>query len=286
MKNSKCTMIKLARLVRSAGATVAGRFRVEDHRYLFWSVYHPYNFGDWVGPFLYHCMTGREPWFALPDSLSRRSVYMTAGSILGLVKGNAIVWGSGIHRSDQNFPRPWQTLAVRGPLSRQAFLRQGYPCPEVYGDPAILLPEVCRPEPTGRRYGLGLVPHFRDRELVEATVRGRDDVTVIDVRYPIEEVVSRIASCDRIASSSLHGLIVAHAYGVPAKWVFWRHTSGDGVKYADYFRSADVEPYEPLALPVDGPPDVAWLRDQVDETPLPDLGPLRGPLLAACPLAR
>jgi pyruvyltransferase len=228
-------------------------------------------------------MTGREAWFTLPASLSRSSVYMTAGSILGAVRSNAIVWGSGILRTNQTFPRPWRTLAVRGPLSRQAFLAQGYPCPEVYGDPAILLPDVWRPEVSGRRYALGLVPHFRERELVEATVRGRDDITVIDVRHPIDEVVSRIVSCDRIASSSLHGLIVAHAYGVPAKWVFWRHTSGDGVKYFDYFRSADAEPYKPLALSVDGPPDMERLRDQVDAALLPDLEPLREPLLAACP---
>ena len=70
--------------------------------------------------------------------------------------------------------------------------------------------------------------------------RWRDSaqLQLIDIQDPIETVIDRIASCDCIASSSLHGLIVSHAYGVPAVWIKFRDLpSGDDVKFHDYYLS-------------------------------------------------
>jgi pyruvyltransferase len=53
-------------------------------------------------------------------------------------------------------------------------------------------------------------------------------------------VIDDIASCDAIASSSLHGVITANAYGIPAAWLeFSSKIGGDGMKYIDYFQSVD-----------------------------------------------
>jgi len=56
------------------------------------------------------------------------------------------------------------------------------------------------------------------------------------------EVARQIASCTKIVSSSLHGIIAAHAYGIPAAWVqFSDKLSGDGIKFADHFASVGSE---------------------------------------------
>ena len=161
----------------------------------------------------------------------------------------------------------------------------GFECPEVYGDPAILLPDVHMPRCGIEPVALGIVPHFKDLAAVSAQYPKDEQSRVIDVTNPVEDVVDHIASCERIASSSLHGLIVAQAYGVRAGWVeFSDNLDGDGVKFLDYLASGSVFLSESKG-PLDArdPLSIEELMAFVDEFPQPDLAPLRRPLLAACP---
>ena len=60
-------------------------------------------------------------------------------------------------------------------------------------------------------------------------------VTVINVRRHPSAVIRDIASCGAILSSSLHGLVVADSYGIPAAWTSGSPplTGGD-FKFQDY----------------------------------------------------
>lgn len=278
-------LMKMASGVRGLIAAAISTARKEDPQALYWSTYYPCNFGEMIGPFLYQRITGREAWFSLPSDYSRSSVYVTVGSILGASRRNAIVWGSGVLRTDQEFTRPWRTHAVRGPFSWRAYRRQGYRCPEVFGDPAILLPMVYKPEAPPKRYDIGLVPHFRDLRCARARLTQdlAERVAIVDVRQPIEDVVEKIRMCKRIASSSLHGLVVAHAYGVPAQWVNLGHVSGDGVKYQDYFHSVGIADARPVPLADESGAFGVVLARAVEEAPLPSMSQLQIPLLDACP---
>src|SRR5699024_7687362 len=60
----------------------------------------------------------------------------------------------------------------------------------------------------------------------------------------IEEVVKQICSCEYILSTSLHGLIVAHAYSIPALWLKKGYIDTDGFKFKDYFSSVDIPLYD------------------------------------------
>jgi hypothetical protein len=267
--------------MRAVGERAAAQLRHEGKNSVYWSVYYPPNFGDWVGPYLFLRLTGREPYFRLPDGLSRSTVYFTAGSILGLVESNCIVWGSGIIAHGQRFPRPWRTHAVRGPYTRRAFLDQGYECPEVYGDPAILLPRVYDGS-RQKTHELGVIPHFRDYPEVAAWYRDDPAIKIIDVRHALEKVVDDITACRATVSSSLHGVIVSHAYGIPSAWVrFSDRLGGDGVKFLDYFASAGVA--DAAAVDVRQRIDGTRLREMALAAVQPRLEPLMDPLLRACP---
>jgi hypothetical protein len=63
----------------------------------------------------------------------------------------------------------------------------------------------------------------------------------------IDRVLEEITKSQFILSSSLHGLIIAHAYQVPAIWI--RHSDlGEGnnvcFKFHDYFSSVDIPLYD------------------------------------------
>ena len=69
---------------------------------------------------------------------------------------------------------------------------------------------------------------------------------IIDSRTRnIEHIIDEINKCERILSSSLHGIIVAHAYNIPALWI----KKGDigslnGFKFKDYFSSVNIPFYD------------------------------------------
>ena len=223
-----------------------------DFPMYWWSGVGNRNFGDVVGPYLVEKITDKKP--LLVTKKYRYTYYLTVGSILKYSSKNAIIWGSGIISRGQNIKKPKATYAVRGPLSRDRLLELGYECPEVYGDPALLLPRFYQPTKTQDKE-LGIIPHFVDFENISAGMSQllfKDEersIKLINLLDPIEKVIDDIASCKRIVSSSLHGLITAHTYGIPALWVcFSDQIKGDNVKYHDYFLSVGITPYEAYDL--------------------------------------
>lgn len=249
---------------------------------MFWWRGPPDNFGDWIGPYLYRARTGHEPLYRRPNNRSPTTTLVTAGSLIHTVQQDCVVWGSGIIRRNSPVRRPQETLAVRGPLTRQRFLVLGYPCPEVYGDPAILMPLHCNPGPSSG-LPLALVPHYVHFEEAVRLYGSEPAVRIVDVRQPVEVVVQAITSCPAVISSSLHGLIIAHSYGLPAaRGVFATGLGGDGVKFDDYLLSGGVyETPEPVFLSNVRPVDE--LVSLANEAPFPDLESLRPGLLVSCP---
>lgn len=256
-------------------------FRREAHDNLYWSIYYPPNFGDWLAPYLYIKIAGHEPRFMLPNDFSLRRVCIAGGSTLSAIKSNCAVWGSGIMNRNQHFRRPWKCTAVRGPYTRQRFLKLGYSCPEIYGDPAILLPRFHQPPKRGQ-HRLGIVPHYMDFQQVSTWYSDDPSVKVVDVTSAVERVIDEITSCELTVSSSLHGLIISHAYKIPSLWVrFSDRLHGDGIKFNDYYASAGIPLVQPTDIVQRLKPEqlVTLVRDAV----LPSLEQLQNPLLAACP---
>jgi hypothetical protein len=199
------------------------------------------NFGDIITPYLVAKLTGKRAILFWPGSkmarLFRHSI-MT-GSIISHSRPGTWVWGSGII-SRNDAIAGGRFLAVRGPLTAAHLAAMGFVPPTVYGDPGLLLPLVYD-RPVNRAYRYGIVAHYVDHAAISALLPD-DEVLLIDLLTDdIETVIDKIRSCERVLSSSLHGLIVAHSYGIPAAW--WKFSDklgGDDVKFHDYYASVGL----------------------------------------------
>lgn len=263
------------------------RLGLTDSRNMLWSWYEPRNFGDWIGPYLFLKWTAQAPLHCKPrqDKPSRAKSLATAGSILRHIEvpDRVRVWGSGIISMQDEFARPIEVLAVRGPYSRERLAQLGYPTTDVYGDPGLLLPEVYAPERSPARFRLGLIPHYLDYAEVRSRFEGHDAITIIDVTRPIETVVDDILACECTLSASLHGLILSQAYGIPCAWTEVEQAGhGDGIKYFDYLESTGVSTVTGPCL-IEAAMTVDEMTDIAKAFPVGNITELVPGLLATCP---
>ena len=217
------------------------------------------NWGDALNPVLIRYLSGREPFLVqeYSEKLKHEPLYTVVGSILHLpvlqnekVLRNTIIWGTGfINESGRLHGKPRQICAVRGPLTRDNIIKTGIPCPEIYGDPALLYPEIYQPDTT-KKWKLGIIPHYVDKENTHLKkFKNFPDIKVIDIEAPINTVADQICSCTSVASSSLHGIIIADAYGVPTVYLkISDRVLGNGFKFRDYFASVGRSETEPLMV--------------------------------------
>ncbi len=202
------------------------------------------NIKDVLLPGCYYCNSSWGTRIGFPWMLGLQKV-TCIGSVLHAIEyDNTVVWGSGLLTEKHLPTHKLDIRAVRGPLTRKILLEHGFDCPEVYGDPALLLPYFYKPVKTKKHYKLGIVPHYTDMDKEELEqFRNNPDVRIIPMTGygSYKNVVNQICSCDVIASSSLHGLIIAEAYGVPNIWIEIKEPiSGDEdrrFKFHDFFLS-------------------------------------------------
>lgn len=268
--------------------TLARQERLDaKHRPKIWWMRSPYpgNFGDILTPYvLWHAFGVMPRW-----TPHKAADGICIGSIAKFAHKGMAVWGSGMPRTTDPMCPTANWTAVRGPLSRKVVLENGGKVPEVYGDPAVLLPELYAP-PVTKRHRLGIIAHvLQEDHFRQALAKiGRDDIKLISLLSvsfaEIERVIDEIRACEEIVSTSLHGVIVAHAYGVPCQSLKMvkSGTAGDSFKMTDYKTSVGLED-SPLVVREDFA-DLDWLdaRRCVLPPRLIDTAPLK----AAFPFAR
>lgn len=163
------------------------------------------------------------------------------GSIIVCGNKNSTVWGSGFMSNSGKFIGK-KICAVRGPYTAQRLVDQGYNKCDVFGDPALLLPLWIENNPL-KKYNISIIPHWKETEKFMS--KYGDRYNIIDLRSKdVESITKEIISSEYILSTSLHGLIVGHAYGIPSLWIKDGYIESDGFKFYDYFSSVNIEEYD------------------------------------------
>lgn len=148
------------------------------------------------------------------------------------------VCGAGLLRSTTRVDlTKANVVALRGYLTAANADFYGEP---VFGDPGLLAPRFV--SSSVAKYDLGVVPHWSDNELASRFPYAK----LIDpnILGP-EEFVRAISECKRIVSSSLHGVIIADAYGIPRQAEIFAQaaTEGGDFKFRDYASVYDTHPH-------------------------------------------
>ncbi len=166
------------------------------------------NIGDMLSPVI-------TDWCMKQHNLQRcgkgRKHLYAIGSIIDGGYQNATIWGSGVLFGRRKWwwkhLRKLDIRSVRGPESREALLFNGYDCPELYSDPAILMPLVypARPNPL---IDYLVIRHF--------TWGGENQDGLSPITNDWKDFIDKLMTARIIISSSLHGIILAESYGIPA----------------------------------------------------------------------
>lgn len=191
-----------------------------------------HNFGDVLTPLLFKH-------YSINFEYSKKD-YNTicVGSISNKATNKCIVLGSGIAWKNIKLNPYADWRFVRGPITRNSVISSGGECPEIYGDPALLLPLIHGE--SKKKYDLGIVPHYKEYSLIKEKYPNH---FVINLNNPNPtEVINQITQCRSIISSSLHGLICSQAYEIPSAWVkFSDIIIGDDTKYMDFYHSVNLK---------------------------------------------
>lgn len=214
------------------------------------------NWGDDINVFFLEQLFQRKMSYLYTSSISARrnkTNYIMIGSTATMLANkNSIIWGAGIIDDTSLLQtKPMKILAVRGPLTQKYFIKNGVPCPSVYGDPAMLIPLLYKPEKTSK-YRLGIIPHYSNFSH-PALDKFKKDPSVLIIQMEgyknWHEVLDQICSCTYIASSSLHGLIMAEAYNIPNLWIeLSGKLLGGHFKFHDFFLSLHADRKAPFKI--------------------------------------
>ncbi|MBH0237642.1 polysaccharide pyruvyl transferase family protein [Methylobrevis sp. L22] len=202
------------------------------------------NFGDALSPVMVALLAGR-PIRRVPTNSQalRLAAVGTIGH--GFANGEVWFWGTGCsaHRNpsapmDQREPfiapgdGSFIVEATRGPVSERLLNGAGNPGSGVYGDPVWLLPRVYRPS-VPKKWKLGVILHLSELNDRTYTAVPRPNMIRFDVPAEFEgdvhlittvtplgvvslkDKVDEILACERIVSTSLHGMVIAESYGIP-----------------------------------------------------------------------
>jgi hypothetical protein len=224
----------------------------------------------------------------------RRDLRRTTGTESGCVA----FWGCG-KRDATPLPAHVQArcrfFGVRGPATRDAL---GLPADTVLGDPGLLAPLMHTPVPAPETAGRAIcIPHIEDTksdaELLALSgaedtksdaellaLSGAEQVLRPSVRADeasLRRMLDRIAAAGFVLTASLHGAIVACAYGRP--FAFWDNGHVDVVfKWQDFAAS--------IGVPCLFATDLEQGRAAYAQTLAPRIAlPRLAPILDVCPFA-
>ncbi|WND11833.1 polysaccharide pyruvyl transferase family protein [Klebsiella pasteurii] len=196
------------------------------------------------------------------DKKDYRKKLLSIGSVMHFANSNDCIWGTGINGKISDSRLKFDDLdvrAVRGPLTQDFLKKRNISVPSVFGDPGLLLPtffskNLLLSDVEVSAKDFIVIPHMNE----DFTIYKKFKNNICSPKQGALSFTKDIVNSKFVVSCSLHGLIIAEAYGIPA--VFLENESGESrFKYDDYYFGTGRDNY-PVANTVDQALDLAPAR--------------------------
>lgn len=203
------------------------------------------NAGDIYNRDLIRHLYGAEP----ENAVEQGRRLLLVGSTVHTVQAGDIVAGVGTKGAQQPpvDTRSIRVLGVRGPITAGLLTEAGYDTNGIQFmlDPGLLIAKVF-PELTkiaSEPNRVAFIPHYREAPRYRTT----SAYDLIDVDSTPLEFAREIVRSEVVYSSSLHGVIFAHALGRPAVLVAPKTAEAE-IKYRDYYASVGQDWRVPMGI--------------------------------------
>lgn len=189
-----------------------------------------------IGSGLGHFMLSDKKHIALAEKCTGRLFPETYIWSTGFIEKKKML--SELYRKNMIFQ------AVRGEFSKEIIQKlTGKKLDIPTGDGGLLASLTLEQVP-GKKYNVGIIAHYKEQThpVFQQLCEQFPKSVFIDVKKEPLDVITQIAQCECIISSSLHGLIIADSLKIPNIHIHVTDALlGDGFKFEDYYSSFGME---------------------------------------------
>lgn len=229
------------------------------------------NLGDLMGFHIADRILGAGAYRRLgirsKEQIPPGSVALVGSLIAALTHAPCRIVGGGlINGARREYGSEFVADGVRGFLTQSVIERDARQCPEVIGDPGLLLADLEPMPRVAQRKPLGFIIHAVDREeFLRLYPQHAGDI--VDNYATRGEFARQLADYRMIASTSLHGCIFAHSYGIPvAPFFLTDKVFGGDFKFRDHYSAFGIDIRR---MRLEGRPDE--IAEAVGCTPQPSI---------------
>lgn len=212
------------------------------------------NFGDLLNIDLFN--------FFNKSTQNNKCIMLAIGSLLDnflfnkkMKKTPVIVYGTGFIKDKTKkdiFAYPLKVYACRG-YNTLKRLKQADNVQVVdnvvVADPGILISKIFDTKDIKKKYKLGIIPHYVDKDNALLNKIKVTNSVVLDVCEAPKTLVKKIAECEYIISSAMHGLIAADSLGIPnIRMVVTDKLTGGDYKFDDYYSAFGISNHNRINL--------------------------------------
>ena len=205
------------------------------------------------------------------------------------------IWGSGYveinDRKNMELLRRLDVRACRGflTLERLKKLRYAKIAKNVaIGDPGLLASRIIDTSRVEKKYALGIIPHYVDKDNPLLQKIAVKNATIIDIQQEPEAFMNQLAECEHVIASAMHAMVAADSLGIPnARMIASDKILGGDYKYDDDYSAFGLTAHTKIDLRQRGfmESDLANLKMEYKITP-EKVQKIQDALLAAFPYPR